>query len=75
MLDLFRREVERHGYSAEVVQRNPCSRRHHEGPVVFVFPDDVWYTEVEPDDVSEIVERHLVKIRASPSSPSPSRRR
>lgn len=64
LLELFRREVERRGYSPEAVQRNPCSRRHHEGPVVFIFPDDVWYTEVSPENVGEIVERHLSKGEA-----------
>jgi (2Fe-2S) ferredoxin len=42
------------------VLRNACARRHHEGPVVFVYPDDVWYTRVTLEDVSDIVERHLV---------------
>lgn len=59
LLARFREEAERRGYPLEVVQRNPCSRRHHEGPVVFVFPDDVWYTEVEPEDVEKILDRHL----------------
>jgi (2Fe-2S) ferredoxin len=26
-----------------------------------VFPDDVWYTRVTPEDVPEIVEKHLVR--------------
>jgi (2Fe-2S) ferredoxin len=42
------------------VLRNACTRRHDEGPVVFVYPDDVWYTRVGPEDVPGIVERHLV---------------
>jgi (2Fe-2S) ferredoxin len=64
LLAAFRREVESRGYPSEMVQRNPCSRRHHEGPVVFVFPDDVWYTEVSLDDVSGIADRHLSKDEA-----------
>ncbi len=72
LLELFRREVERLGYSPEIVQRNPCSRRHHEGPVVFIFPDDVWYTEVKPEDVPEIVENHLSKDEARNRSHSES---
>lgn len=59
LFDLFREEVERRGYAPWVVLRNACARRHEEGPVVFVFPDDVWYTRVRPDDVPRIVERHL----------------
>lgn len=61
LLDLFREEVALRGLDpAVLVQRNPCSRRHHEGPVVFVFPDDVWYTGVVPEDVPDIVEKHLL---------------
>jgi (2Fe-2S) ferredoxin len=64
LLEAFRDEVERRGLSSSVVLRNACTRRHEEGPVVFVFPDDVWYTSVVPEDVSEIVESHLVPTRA-----------
>jgi len=63
LFEAFRTEVERRGLPASVVLRNVCSRRHHEGPVVFVYPDDVWYTRVGPEDVPEIVERHLADER------------
>ncbi len=63
LLDRFREEVERLGLSQSVVLRNACARRHHEGPVVFIYPDDVWYTEVSPDEVPEIVGRHLARER------------
>jgi (2Fe-2S) ferredoxin len=59
LLDKFREEVYRLGLSPSLVLRNACTRRHEEGPVVFVFPDDVWYTRVTLDDVPHIVERHL----------------
>ena len=59
LLETFRAEAERRGPPPSVVLRNACTRRHHEGPVVFVYPDDVWYTRVRPEDVPGIVERHL----------------
>jgi (2Fe-2S) ferredoxin len=59
LLEAFRVEVERRGLSPSSVLRNACTRRHHVGPVVFVYPDDVWYTCVRPEDVPGIVERHL----------------
>ena len=59
LLERFRVEVEGLGLSPSSVLRNACTRRHDEGPVVFVFPDDVWYTRVVPEDVPAIVERHL----------------
>ena len=62
LLEVFRAEVERRGLSPSAVLRNACTRRHHEGPVVFVYPDDVWYTRVRPEEVPEIVERHLAPV-------------
>ena len=59
LFEAFREEVSRLGLSPSTVLRNACTRRHEEGPVVFIFPDDVWYTRVKPEDVPEIVERHL----------------
>ena len=63
LLEEFRAEVERLGLSPSAVVLNACTRRHHEGPVVFVYPDDVWYTRVRPQDVAGIVERHLAPLR------------
>jgi (2Fe-2S) ferredoxin len=31
------------------------------GPTVVVYPEGVWYGGVRPEDVPEIVERHLVQ--------------
>jgi (2Fe-2S) ferredoxin len=67
LLERFRVEVEGLGLSPTSVLRNACTRRHEEGPVVFVFPDDVWYTRVTPEDVPAIVERHLG--RSTPAGP------
>jgi (2Fe-2S) ferredoxin len=63
LVEAFRTEVERRGLSPYIVLRNACTRRHHEGPVVFVYPDDVWYTHVSPGDVPDIVEKHLTPVR------------
>lgn len=29
------------------------------GPAVIVYPDGIWYAHVTPEDVPEIIERHL----------------
>jgi (2Fe-2S) ferredoxin len=60
LFERFREEVVSLGISPSAVLRNACTRRHEDGPVVFVFPDDVWYTHVTPEDVREIVQKHLV---------------
>ena len=60
LLEAFRKEVILLGLPPSAVLRNACTRRHEEGPVVFVFPDDVWYNRVKAEDVPDIVEKHLV---------------
>lgn len=64
LLEQFRMEVERRGLSPSAVLRNVCTRRHEEGPVVFVYPDDVWYTRVTGGEVAGILDRHLARTRA-----------
>ncbi len=63
LLETFREEVQRLGLSPAAVLRNVCTRRHEEGPVVFIYPDDVWYTNVTLEDAPGIVERHLTRER------------
>ena len=62
MFEMFKEEVELRGIPPSAVLRNACTRRHEEGPVVFIYPDDVWYTRVTPEDVPGIVERHLAPM-------------
>lgn len=40
-----------------------CLNRCDEGPVAVVYPDDVWYTYVDREDVEEIVVEHLLHGR------------
>ena len=63
LLEEFRAEVERQGIAPSTVLRNACTRRHEEGPIVFIYPDDVWYTRVAIADVPRIVERYLAPVR------------
>jgi (2Fe-2S) ferredoxin len=37
-----------------------CLDRCSQGPVVVVYPDEVWYTFVDQEDLDEIFEKHLV---------------
>lgn len=41
------------------VNKAGCMDRCEEGPVCVVYPDAVWYTYVDEEDIDEIVERHL----------------
>ena len=40
-----------------------CLDRCSEGPVAVVYPDGVWYTYVDQEDIDEIIEEHLIHGR------------
>jgi (2Fe-2S) ferredoxin len=40
-----------------------CLDRCSEGPVAVVYPEGVWYTYVDHEDIDEIVEEHLLNGR------------
>jgi len=41
-----------------------CLDRCDSGPVMVVYPDAVWYTFVDKEDIDEIVESHLKNGKA-----------
>ena len=45
------------------VNQAGCLDRCEEGPVVVVYPEGVWYTYVDEEDVDEIIREHLVHGR------------
>jgi (2Fe-2S) ferredoxin len=40
-----------------------CLDRCEEGPVLVIYPEEVWYTYVDRQDVDEIIDEHLVNGR------------
>lgn len=40
-----------------------CMDRCEEGPVIAVYPEAVWYTYVDREDIDEIIEEHLTHGR------------
>ena len=40
-----------------------CLDRCEEGPVIVVYPEEVWYTYVDRSDIDEIISEHLVHGR------------
>lgn len=41
------------------INKAGCLDRCEEGPVVVVYPEGVWYTYVDQNDIDEIIESHL----------------
>ena len=42
------------------INKSGCLDRCEEGPVLVVYPDEVWYTYLDRSDIDEIIDRHLV---------------
>ena len=42
------------------VNQAGCLDRCEEGPCIVVYPDAVWYTYVDRDDIDEIIDSHVV---------------
>ena len=40
-----------------------CLDRCSQGPVIVVYPEEVWYTYVDESDIDEIINEHLVNGR------------
>lgn len=38
-----------------------CLERCDQGPVLVIYPEAVWYTYVDKQDIDEIIDQHLVK--------------
>jgi (2Fe-2S) ferredoxin len=43
------------------INKSGCLDRCEEGPILVVYPEAVWYTYMDRDDVDEIIDRHIVK--------------
>ncbi len=42
------------------VNRAGCFDRCGEGPLMVVYPEAVWYTFVDEEDLDEIIDSHLI---------------
>ena len=61
IIDQFNSELEARGISDQNrVIRTGCFGLCALGPVVLIYPEGIFYSHVSPEDVSEIVEEHLL---------------
>lgn len=42
------------------INRSGCLDRCAQGPLMVVYPQAIWYTFVDNDDIDEIIESHLL---------------
>ncbi len=55
------KELGLNGHGKIRINQSGCLDRCEEGPVMVVYPEEVWYTYVDEHDIDEIIEEHLVK--------------
>jgi (2Fe-2S) ferredoxin len=48
-----------HGPGETRVNLAGCLGRCELGPVLVVYPEEVWYTYVDEEDIDEIIEQHI----------------
>lgn len=61
LVELFKKEIRERKLAVDIrAQRAGCIDVCANGPALVVYPEGVFYGKVEPADVAEIVESHLV---------------
>ena len=60
------KELGMFGPSKGRLNKSGCMGRCAVGPVLVVYPDEVWYTYVDKEDVEEIIQEHLINGREIP---------
>ncbi|HJQ63463.1 MAG TPA: (2Fe-2S) ferredoxin domain-containing protein [Burkholderiales bacterium] len=53
------RQLKMNGQGKIRINQSGCLDRCERGPVIVVYPEAVWYTYVDRDDIDEIIHEHL----------------
>ena len=63
---LLKEAVSARGLKTEIrVNKAGCFNQCGNGPMVVIYPDDVWYGQVTPEKAQRIVEEHLAGGRVA----------
>ena len=64
LVDKLKESLEKHGIAGEIdVVVTGCFGFCEKGPIIKVYPDNVFYVMVQPEDAEELVEEHVIKGR------------
>lgn len=64
LVDNLKESIKKHGVSDEVdVVVTGCFGFCEKGPIIKVYPDNVFYVSVNPEDADDIVTEHIIKGR------------
>ena len=75
LLQRLRDRVENDHLDHVRTTRMGCNQQHHQGPILIVYPDGVWYGKLQPADIDVIVDEHLIggrpveRLRITPDGP------
>ena len=79
---VLRRACAEAGLATQVrVNRAGCFSQCGHGPMIVVYPEDVWYAAVQASDLPELVASHLVggrpveRLRYAPGVPGPNKKK
>ncbi|MBK8847791.1 MAG: (2Fe-2S) ferredoxin domain-containing protein [Bacteroidetes bacterium] len=62
LVQAFKASIKKHGIDYPIrTQRAGCLDACDTGPTIVVYPDGIYYANVQLDDVEEIVTNHLIK--------------
>ncbi|EEG76173.1 2Fe-2S ferredoxin [Dethiobacter alkaliphilus] len=60
IMETLLEEINDRGLGGEVFVTNTgCLGFCEKGPIVIVYPENIWYFSVSPDNVEEIIEEHI----------------
>ena len=60
IMEALLEEINERGLGDKVFVTNTgCLGLCEKGPIVIVYPENVWYFSVSPDDVEEIMDEHI----------------
>ena len=57
------KELKLSGEGKVRINQAGCLDRCELGPVIVVYPEEVWYTYVDKEDIDEIIDEHIVNGR------------
>lgn len=56
----FKSKLAKKGIELVRANKSGCLDQCEHGPTVVVYPDEVWYSVKQPEDVDEIIDSHIV---------------
>ncbi|MFC1924128.1 NADH-ubiquinone oxidoreductase-F iron-sulfur binding region domain-containing protein [Chloroflexota bacterium] len=61
IISIFKEEISKQSLEAKVdIRETGCLSLCEKGPIVIIYPEEICYMEVKPEDVSEIVSQNIV---------------